>query len=400
MKRKPTSRVTSKRIRAVQRKAKFAGFLYLIGAIAIAAFSCLTLLTAKDGSFESGIMGCYKPFIEAFKAEGGFKVSVAMVASLLYILMLVAVIINVFKCFSCMKVLFKKGKLAGGVYRSGYSVYAEPESRSINDNREAMEEIGALFSGSLAAFLIIHFFIYLLCGGASVTLFGYVAVAVGLFFHFLCGILGSKVTVFHRESSEMRYFYHYRFPKAQGNVAHRSGVSVSEASQLFEKDRVVGVSIFFLRNLVQVIFVFALMYAITRISVMSTQVADLLKFDFANLDVMALIPLVIELVLCIWLAVLIKHATAATEFNRNGMEGAGMKNFKIFGILMFITSLGSMAWTIIDGGSISMSAILLIVIAMFAFIADFVIHPKDREKNDKDNLFADGARILGDEEEF
>ena len=398
---KTTSKVTSKVIKAVHRKAKFVGILYLLAMIVVVAFSCLTLLTAKDGSFESGVLGFYKPFVAAFKSKEGFSFSVAMLSALLYILALVIILIILFKSFSYLKILFKKGKLAGGVYRSGYNVYAEPETRSINDNREAMEDIGRSFSAVFTISLVFHFFIYLLCGAADVALLGYVAFGVGLFFHFICGVVGAKVSIFQRETSDMRYFYHYRFGKEQRNVAQRSGVSVSEASRLFERKRELSVSLFFWRNLFQIIFIGILMYALGKYSVISEKFAELLTFDFSNLDVMALLPMVLQLLLFAWLTVMTAHALNITEYNRQGMDGSGMKNYRIFAVFFFVTAVGLLVLNIVQGqtGTI-VNEIIALIVVLAGFIFDNIIRPKERDEHGRETIFADGARMLGDDEEF
>ena len=398
---KTTSKVTAKRIKAVQRKAKFVGVLYLLATIAIVALSCLTLLKAKDGSFESGVLGFYQPFVTAFKSEGGFAFSVAMVSAELYILALVIMIITLFKSFSYLKVLFKKSKLAGGLYRAGYNVYAEPETRSINNKREAMEDIGRNFSAVFTISLVFHFFIYLLCGAAKVEMLGYVALGVGLFFHFICGLLGCKVSIFQRETSDMRYFFHYDFGKEQRNVAQRSGVSISEASRLFERRRELSASLFFFRNLLQIVFIGVLMYALAKYSVISEKFAELLTFDFANLDVMALLPMVLQLLLFTWLTVMTVHALNPTEYNRQGMDGVGMKNYRIFAIFFFVTAVGLLVLNIVQGQTGSMvNEIIALAAALFGFILDNIIRPKERDEHGRETIFSDGARMVGDDEEF
>ncbi|MBS5024047.1 MAG: hypothetical protein KH054_12955, partial [Firmicutes bacterium] len=140
----------------------------------------------------------------------------------IYAVMLLTLVINVIKSLSRLSRLFKKK--ASRV--NGY-----------NRNLLAMERMGKIFSGTYCVFIAFPFMIHLISGAGFSNLF-YIAVAIGLIFHFWCGLVGGNVSWF------------------------------TTGDTLEEEKRLVGRWAPFFRNLAQLVFVALIMYFISRTNLM------------------------------------------------------------------------------------------------------------------------------------
>ncbi|MBQ9729017.1 MAG: hypothetical protein IJV85_05405 [Clostridia bacterium] len=334
-------RETRKRIRKTHSRAKRAGVLYLLGALAFTLLAFLPMISWKvSGNQQALSFGtCFKPF---------------GVVSVLYLLIVATAVINLLKSFSQLSWLTKRGTR----YVNG-----------LNRNKAAMEKLGKLFSGSFAVFVDLYLLIYIFKAqsGVAIESMAYIALIVGLAVHFLAGVVGGKTSVF----------------QVDGGVE--------------EQKREDGVFVYFVRNLIQVATTFAIVYLfcqpvlgggdVSSATVLGGVFAD---FDLAKLigNMNNLILVVLNTLLLVFTFVLIKHATANTEYNYDGMEGKGMKNFKVFSFWAFVVAL---LLFVVDSfllkGGIQVSNYLAIAgIAFVAFVLDCIVKPKRKQEETEEEM--------------
>ena len=305
--------ILKKRVQKAHSKAEFVGMLYLIGTVFLAVVAFFPFVYGTSvGSM--GVVNFWKPFLELKNVRGSYlPVCLNAGVAALYAIMLLTAVINVIRCLSRLSRLFKKkaSKLNG-----------------FNRNAIAMEEMGKIFSGTYCSIIVFTFMIHLIAGAGFTVLF-YFALAIGLIVHFWAGLVGGNVSLF----------------TVGENVA--------------EEKRTLGRLAPFFRNIAQLVFVGLIMYFISRTNLMLNALKWLEKGAFSNLfkgakmDLVyyGVIPLA-QLFACIWTIVLLKHATAPTEFHRDGMQASGMKNFRIFSILLLLTAGGTFAlMCVVDGRS-------------------------------------------------
>lgn len=368
------SALLKRRVKTIQNRAKFVGMFYLLGSLALLALAaCVSMLNgtvlAADSAFPAialPVLSFYKPFVAVF--EGGIKAVTAdevvnAAVALLYAIMLLVMFINVLVSFTKLGWLFK--------IRASYT-------NGFNRNMYAMDDMGKRFSSSFAALIICYLQIYLLSAAPSLTMFAYIALAAGFFFHFLCGLIGGRVTLF------------------------TTGEDVQEEVREF------GLFTYFVRNLFQIAAVGAILYFIVPQSNLRATVYDLLTHDAAWItsNVMNFVPAAVQIVVGLFLFILIKHATAATEFNRDCMDGAGMHNFAVF---VFFAFLGLGAYVVLpylnipQGVTAALNTNVLIAagIAFVSFLLDCIIksRPKAEAKGFSDELdmeayFQSGPTII------
>ncbi len=308
-----------KRVRTVQDKAKTAGMLYLLGIILMAVAGAL--LTLVTNTVVSGAKFTQFPVVNAVNAvislfKGGivnviknaelFRMTFAL---LLYIIMMLALVINIFRALAKLGWLFKK--------KASYTY-------GFNRNMYAMDDLGKIFSGSFSAliltnlFMILFFTVQTSAGKLdhAITLFGYITLGVGLVFHIVCGLIEGNVTLF------------------------TSGEKIEEV------DREQGLFVYFFRNLIQVVAVAVVLIFFLQASIFSATVQGAMdaiftkNFGWFKQNLMILIRFAVELFAWIWVMVMVKHATASTEYNREGKYGKGMKNFTVFSLLALIFTAG------------------------------------------------------------
>ncbi len=344
----PKTAQLRKRVKAVQGKAKFAGILYLLGTIALGALVALfPVLTGGTTEITLSALKFYKPLQDLF-ANGfaGLKsLTVAQMVgasiALLYAFMLLGMAINILRAIAKLGWLFKR--------RASYT-------NGFNRNMYAMDDMGKRFSGSLAAMVIFNVFIYLLLGeGAKITMLGYIILGGGLAWHLFVGAIGGTVTVF------------------------------TMGDHIEEEEREHGVFVYVIRNVLQLVATATILYFIIPQSVLVTKIEEVLqalvvdKAGFGALELKGLVPAGVELVAWICICVLIKHATGSTEFNRDCMDGAGMRNFTVFAFFTFL-ALGALAVLpylgigVVEGAEkLNVKIVVATGIAFVAFLLDCIV---------------------------
>lgn len=318
------ARRTKRRLSKTRAKAQFVGFLYLLGTILLAALAVLPTLSGIDGV---NVLGEGKKVWE----DLSLGLNLDTITRALYALMLLTVVINVFRSLAKLGWLYSK---------------KASQTFGLNRNVFAMQKMGKYFSGSFAVIIIFNFLIVLLNKGsflgdgvadynafsgilASNMFLGdmlpemvsanlVLIVAVGVVFHLICGWFGAKVSLF----------------------------SVDEGVGIIEQRREVGRFASLIRNLLQIVVALAIPYLVLKVTVLDTFVADMLKVvDGAAMPTDIVLPALQAAIVLFWM-VLVKHATATTEFNLDGAKGKGMKNFTVF---IFFTLAASAAMYFMNG---------------------------------------------------
>lgn len=195
-----------------------------------------------------------------------------------------------------------------------------------------------------------------LIAGAGFTRLFYVTLLVGIIFHFWAGLVGANVSTFDEDYEEKI-------------ILEEENVKYGRIAPFF-------------RNLAQLVFVGLIMYFISRTNLMMNALHWLEKDAFKNFGKVKMelfqyggLPL-LQLLTCIWTMVLLKHATAATEFDRKGKEAKGRKNFRIFSLLIVITAgalFGLMYFASTRRAYImpTMGTLYIAVVALAAVIEEF-----------------------------
>ena len=337
--------ILRKRIARVQGKAKFVGVLYLLATIAMLALSCFPVFSA-DGTMEGGIyvLTFWKAFM-ALQDMAGLTVEKvqAMVIAGIYVLMLLVLLINVFKAFSKLGWLFKK---------------KPSKQNGHNRNAYAMEDLGKIFSSSFAACVFWNFimFLFLHPNGVAINLTILIALAAtGIVIHFLCGHIGGNVSLF-----------------------------VADGDTLTEEKRECGRISPIVRNILQ----FAVVGGIGYMMILTNEIAPLLTTLLGTqaADLMAqpltLLPGAIQLLSLIFFAVLVTHTTNITEFDSEGVEAAGMKNFRVFAFLLILTSAGAWAVKYFLFQVWQNEPLIMAAIALVAFIIELIMKNMPSVKED------------------
>ncbi len=332
-----------KRVRKVHRKAGFVGTLYLLGALALAVLAFLPML--QIGGEDLWAATFYAPVQDAL---GGTLDWIGILTAVLYLWILLVVVINFFKCFSKLGWLTRRSSR----YVNGY-----------NRNMRAMEEMGKRFSGSFAAIVNLSFLIFVLQPVASdvtLTNTAYIALGVGLFIHFVAGLIAGKVSWFD----------------VQGN-----GGNVEEVK------RECGIFVYFFRNVLQLAAVVGIVYFfLPQCTIGATLESWLGGVNPLEGDLVKnIVPVALQALIVLCMLVLIKHATAATEFNRLGMEGRGMKNYRVFSFFVFLLAGGVFAvdYLLVKPDPIVYDFVYVAAIAFGVFLADCIF--KTRVKHDEED---------------
>ncbi len=339
-----------KRIAKNRRRAKNVGLLYLLAIIAFAVLACLPL--CKNALASVGVMEFYKVFTKAnIKDWKTAETFVKLATGGLYALMLLGVVINVFRALGKLRWLHKK---------TAHREYG------FNRNVYAMEDLGRIFSGSFAVILTTYFLISVLCGAFSPEVLLYAVLGVGVLFRLFCGVWGAKVAYF----------------------------DVNEG-KITEEPRKVGRFAPFFRNLLQLASVLGMIFFFVKATTLDTEIPALLQSGGIskltdNMENLISVMLQALVVLCSF--VLIKHATAITEYNHEGAHGVGMKNFRVFSFFVALTAAGATAVPyLMDKANYKLDTNMLIVagVAFAMFLLELIMrkHPKlpeDKKKAPKE----------------
>ena len=343
----------AKRVKKVQGKAKRAGLLYFLGTLAMLAIVvALPVLSGTVlGDAMLPVLTFYAPIValfdggaanalnnvKALSAQGCAELLVA----LFYGIMVLVLLINVLRTF---------GKLGWLCKRKASYTYG------FNRNAYAMDKLANRFTGSFATFVTMYLLIYLVSGTAQLGMYAYVGLGAGAAIHLLAGLIGGKVTLFTMDDN------------------------------IEEEPREFGLFVYFVRNVLQMAVVAAILYFFVPQTTFGAELPNLVMAA-VNVDVNALlnIPVLVELVAWLCIFVLIRHAAAETEFNRDCIDGTGMKNFRLFS---FLTALCLAAIIVlpmvgvVPEAELNMNVVYAAVAAFVGFLVDCIIksrRPKEKK---------------------
>ncbi len=332
-----------KRIAKTRAKAKFIGYCYLLAIFALAAAACFPLLVHDYAPV--GVLEFWKQFKPSVLKAFDYKNTPALITLAvcsLYALMLLGVALNVFRALRKLRWLHKKkpSKMYG-----------------FNRNVYAMEDLGRIFSGSFAVLLTSYFLMAILCGSANVNKLMLIVLGGGLFLHLLLGLWGSGVAYYDIAKDE-----------------------------IVEQTRQVGRFAPLVRNVFQLAAVFGILYFFLELTDLNAYVAPLSykegwKALINNKEAFVFFASQVFIVLCLF--VLIKHATAITEFNMEGSEGSGMKIFRVFAFFIFLAAGAKVAYqyVFIDGKVLDKQMLSVAAIAFGIFLIELIMHAMPRPLN-------------------
>ncbi len=330
-------------------KAKLIGVLYLLASIALVALACLPMLS-ENGAFDKGIwvLNFWKPFLDIAKIMplSAAKLEPLLVA-VLYALVLLTAVINMFRSFGRLGWLFKKKP-------SRFNGY--------NRNVYAMDDMGKIFSGTFYVMVVFNLLIYAIRkNGTPVSLvvpFAYIPVALWAVVHFLLGPCGGKLSLFAIENGKI----------VEEKRAGKIGVPV-------------------IRNLFQVAVTVAIAWFIVKSGALSVMFKEVLAFNFSGL-ISAwkdyLTPILFTVVFLLWLP-LFKHATSTTEFDRDGRYASGMATFRVFGFMVFLVAGVLIALEYFFAKAWDMNGIYIAAIAFVWFVVELCLrkHPDDPDNSEE-----------------
>ena len=343
-------------------RAKFAGIIYLLATIALAALVAIMPLydAAKQTLAPIGVMTFWQQFMPAnFANLTTVDAIVKFVNAALYGLMLIGVVINVLRALGRLNWLFKRK--ASKTYGFNRNVYA-------------MEDLGNIFSGSFAVILSTYFLIALVSGQLYPTMWMLVVVGLGAFVHLFAGFIGGKVSYFDIIDGEIE----------------EQKRTVSRFPALF-------------RNVLQLAAVGVILYFFLLVSNVHTVIGPLMEVNgiqnYVMGQPMAYLSIVCQLLTVIFVLPLIKHATATTEYNIDGAYGRGMKTFRVFSFFTLLSAgataacryiLGEITFTVANGATsfevvkyLDKASIIIAVVALVMFIIELIMRKAPGHKEEK-----------------
>ena len=289
-------------------RAQRIGLAYLLATLALTAFSVFSLVNVSlpEGARPLGVFSVVSDFalLTSGSVSEEWMVAFGIYGALLFILS-----VNIIRSFIKLGWLFKR--MASRIY-------------GVNRNMYAMEDLGKIFSDSFSSVIVFHAAIFLLFD-VAVGVFTWIALAVALFFHFLCGSLSGNVSFFGMENGE-----------------------------LTEEKREVGNVSPFVRSLLQLGFVAALLFMLVKTDVVYQAVRVFYSVGDANVAKAAYGVVWQEMLVAAWAAIIpllclfvvllafamVRYATGRREFDISGTETPARKRFLLCSILLTLVVAG------------------------------------------------------------
>ncbi len=347
-----------KRINRNRKRARFVGILYLLATIALTVLAFVPLINfegLEQSEVHLGITEFYKAFLDMnLKTVAGVT---EVICSGIYVLLLLVLVINLFRTFGKLKWLNKKN--ANKTYGFNRPVYA-------------MQDMGALFSGSFAILVIAYFLICMLCGVSIAFTEEYfrflIVVGVASVVRLWTGFLGAK-----------------------------TGYYDIEGKEVIEQKREIGRFVPVFRNLLQLVATFAILFFTLKVNEAESMVTPLLTntIDEFMQDMMWFITIILQILAALCSFVLIKHATAATEYNIDGVDGAGMKNYRVFSFFVFLFALVAalIEKAMLEKEELNINLLIVAGIAFAMFIVELILRNRPKAYVEKTSARADDGEI-------
>ena len=311
IKRMPTQQnlYLKSRIAKNRTRTKWVGLTYFIAAVAMAVMACFPLLHSDVAYF--GIAHFWRGFV-------GFDINVLnntndvlpFTVSFLYVITMIVIAINLVKGTLKFRGLFRKKASA----KYGFNL-----------NAVQMHGMGGVFSNIFAATITFYFLAAVLCGGLKGTPLLIIVVAVGLVVHFLCGLRGGKASYF----------------------------DVDEYGKMIEHKREIGRVAPFFRNLSQVLTTFIMIYFFLRTCGLHAVIPPFFQEDtwtvYLRENPLTFASMGLQILTALSLIALLKHATGISEYDIEGTQAAGMKNFRVFAFFVMLTSFATFVCRLLFG---------------------------------------------------
>ncbi len=394
---------TVKRIKAVHRRAKFVGVLYLLGTLLLTVLSCVTFITSSTTSenpqdilFATGIINLsdggfavsefWTPLLD-FSSKG---VTVSFVAAAIYCVLLLTMLVNLFRAFGKIKSLFKK------YAKTERPANAAVELQRINKKKDAMIALGKIFSGSFAALVCFNVLLYVILPNAKIALFAYVALGVGVVFHLFGGLLAAKVTGFRREDKCCSCGHNVFMPSNLAIYDPRmlNGIdgSVLPKEQLKQDRREVSIWLFVFRNLFQMIATVGVIVVLTQVTSLHIELPYILNDTelqtLGSKHSVDYLLLALQAVMLFGVFAMVCYATSTKEFRITEAD-CNLAGFKLASML---TLLGSAAYMAMQLGGASedwLPVALVVAVAFLGFVVDCIIRPKTDDNENKILFYSD-----------
>ena len=363
-----------RRVGEVHSRAKLVGIIYLFATIALLAAAAILPIVSGTAFYEDGKM----PVLEAYDGlrellNLGFGTIfqtpayiIVLLQLVLYFVLLLVLFINVIRALCKLNWLFKR--------RASYI-------NGFNRNMYAMDALGKRFSSSFSALVIFNvLFIMLTIRGVgfaspALTVMGYIVLGVSLLIRCAVGAMEGSVPLF------------------------------TTGGKIIEQKRDHGLLIYFIRNFVQVVVLAGVLYFLLPASGFANGLHNMLTQIIVEKDKMYLInintlPVYVELLAFICLTVMIKHATASTEYNRKCNHGLGMKNFAVFSCALTIMFVALIVFPYVGIGvnvtaELNMPILWAAIIAFVGFLFDCICRARDEKRIEEET---DEDPVPGEEE--
>ena len=348
-------------IKKMQCRAKWVGTLYVIAMAVLFGLACLQPITFANGAV--GVFAFWKPFTTLTK-EGGllnvlFSNLVSLTIAVLYAIMLLVVFVKLIGSLCNMNWLFKKkaSKLYG-----------------FNRNMYAMDDIEKAYSSAFKTIVCVLFIIATIASDVKLNVvIGGGILGVGLFFHFLCGLLAGNTSLFTVDG------------------------------EIIEEKRKVGTFGAFVRNFLQVVFTLAFVFFFVK-SAGAIKALMSGELQSSLFEMKTLILLVARVLLLVFGICMICYALGTKEFEPTGTQTPGRKSFAWLSFLSFLISLGttvfySVCYKLpIDAFYMAMAGVELVAFIINCCLRKF---PKVKEANPDDvdaTKYLDGAMEQDEQE--
>lgn len=306
------------RIKKNQRRAFVVGITYWVATLILVVLNVFPSVGNFTGYGTDGrvwIVSCLEPVLALMSGALTGKAVLHALASILYLLTFVFTFWNfVISTCKLFRITKKNPTVRHGYNRSSFAM------------RAMSKRYARSFFWVVASSVMI-----LLLGDGSFTLFFYIALAVGLFFHFLGNLLGCKVSYFKTTEDKFK-------PE--------------------EIKREISRKLFALRNVVQFVAIALIVILMDRFGLIIGSLLNIVESDAMAsmlsenlLDGLVLPAVLFLMMVCI--VVCIRHATGITEYNSRGMKGKGMKTCRVCAWLIAILALaGAIVVLLVPEGTI------------------------------------------------
>ncbi len=361
-----------KRVGRIHLRAKFVGLVYLLATFALAAAVLLLPIMRDSSIYKDGTLTVvfFYSNMQTLPLDKILQPNnlITLLKLALYFVLVLVLVINALRALAKLGWLYKK--------RASYV-------NGFNRNMYAMDAMSKRFSSSLASLIIFNVLFMLLTNRSTSiiptpTVWGYLTMGAAIAIRFIFGVIEGNVTLF------------------------------TNGKKIVEKRRDHRVVSYWIRNVIQVGIVGGIVYFLATASVLYSGLYTLLdqminykNFTYAiHVD---MIPTYVEIAGLICIMVMIKHATASTEYSRECNQKKGRHNFTYFALYttLLFTALAIFPYMgigVADGvkGELNMSVLWIAIIACIGFLFDLVFRARDKERVEEEY---DGDPLPVDEDE-